>query len=198
MKTVLIVVGCLIWSTLAQAQQDDYQLRLTFHKQIVFGNEQGLAFWTNMPDVTQTEPNRSVLLGGWLHKEPSSWQEVMGGALVTFDGKAKPLFDVRLYSTGKRTDIYSEIMLRPDLVNMQAFVTTPLPKKWWSMRAELEWDIVAPLARPDQVVPIPTRSLIGPRVSIKVPKIPSLQTATVCFFDLHGGVVVRTYVSVNR
>jgi hypothetical protein len=199
MRMLMITAICLFCPVWSQAQQNDYQLRLLFHKQVVLGNEQGLAFWIAKPDVTQTEPHRMVLLGGWLHKEgvtdkkiPADWQEFMGGAFVTSDGKIKPLFDIRLYFASKQVDTFNEIMLRPDMVDVLSFVTTPLPG---GFRAGLEWDVIVPLGAESLVR---KQTLMGPRVSRKVPKVPWLQVATTCFFDLQGGTVVRTNIVATR
>ena len=192
MKLALIL-ALLVLPGNAFAQADDYQFRFTFHKQVLLSQENGLAFWTNMPDLTQTAPHRTVVLGGWLNKDSGGWREVMGGAFVTFDGKIRPIFDVRLYSNAKQVDIYSEIFLMPDRAIIQSFASTPLLPKTNRLRAGLEWELVAPVK-----YGVSSKALVGPRVSLKVPKTPWLQAATVCFFDLHGGNVVRTYVMVTR
>jgi hypothetical protein len=192
MRPILLAVMLgMLAPTGALAQTDDYQLRLLFHKQVVMGNEQGLAFWANLPDITQTEPHRGVLLGGWLHKDATSWQEVLVGVFVTSDGQTKPLLDMRLYSQNKRVDLFSELMVRADQAIIQAFVTTPLPVA--KLRVGLEWELVAPIKDG-----LKSKALMGPRVGTKIPKIPWLQVATTCYFDLRGGIVVRTYILANR
>lgn len=186
MKQLLAVLIIATLPSLARAQTpNDYQFRPVLHWQIVKATGQGLAGWAILPDVTQTQPLRALVVAGWLARDHQNWKEFMFGGIFGTDGSTAPVVNIRTYSQDKLMDLYTELQFRPDRALASIFITTPI---WATLRGGFEAELVAGLDGS-----IKTVAGLGPRLSYKLPYLP-LTIATTAFQNIHGDLVVRTYV----
>src|SRR5258708_7366567 len=176
----LFLTLCFLGFAVPCFAQADYQLRPLMHWQT-----KHLAGWSILPDVT-AKPFCTVQVAGWLVKD-GGWKEAMGGVRVCADGSIKPVANLRAYSSGSWTDLYSEVFIRPGQAIASAFVTVRLGQNS-GVRAGVESEFVTALA-PN----VKERAGIGPRISVNVPRKP-LTVATVCSFNVGDHAIVRTYL----
>ncbi|OGE73985.1 MAG: hypothetical protein A3I07_04415 [Candidatus Doudnabacteria bacterium RIFCSPLOWO2_02_FULL_42_9] len=182
----LVLALLLVTSPLFAGQHSDYQLRPLVHWQIPNNEGRGIAGWTIFPDITQ--PFRTVIVAGWLMKDGQNWLEIMSGGVFTASTRT-PLINVRAYNRNKRTDLYTEFQIRPNLTLASVFVTSPLQIKNFVFRSGFEFEAVTGLNGN-----IKNQALVGPRISFTVPKIAWLSVATVAYTDLRGHLIMRNYI----
>lgn len=160
----------------------EYQFRPLLHWQV--GHFAG---WSILPDITAS-PFKTLQVAGWLSKDEQNWREVMVGIVADTNGLIQPVVNLRAYSKGTWSDLYAELHLLSNRTLASTFVTIPLPGQ---VRIGIESEFLTGLT--DQVK---SKTGIGPRISVKVPKT-TLSIATTVFFNIKSNVVVRTYIVYN-
>jgi len=188
----LILAACavLVLPSLVTAQTppNDYQFRPLLHWQA--GH---LAGWVIVPDATRT-PRQLLLVAGYLTRDDRGWKEVMFGSVIGTDGVVKPVANFRSYAKSRRTDLYTEFQLRSNLALMSGFVTVPVTSDTLGWRVGVEYEQVVVFEDKAHGKPAKTTTGVGLRASVKVPKLKGTNIATTAFKNIHGNVVVRTYV----
>ena len=191
-KDLLVVAFCLSSSVTGETGEltdPDYQARFLLHRAVRGGAD--WTGWAIVPDVTNHQPLRGLVLGGIVVGTKSQWLELMGGTFIGTNGSSEPVLDLRTLVKGKRLMFFGEIQYattsRRLLVGPAVTIPFRLGEKTFGVGGEMDYII------------LPSGNVLaaGPRVVLPVPLCNKCSLAVAYQFRTGRSDIVRSYFLVN-
>jgi hypothetical protein len=199
MNHMAILVGTALVAapSLIRAQTPEYQLRFLTHAQWTPpGAKVGIAGWAVLPNVmNESDPWRTLLLGGALLRGERRWVELMAGALVSELGSPTYELDVRWLERLSWAAFFleAEYNFGQERLFIITNGTVPLRLGALRLRAGIEGEWVHS--------PVSDVAIAGPRITIALPLCGGwcrdAAITTAYRMQSNGHRVVRQYVGVN-